>query len=176
MINNQLATITTNELMDLVRDTVYSDAKGQIISSKGVADTYGVQLCCYESGQSLVNGNQYNNIDALTTLLTNANRNYRMRGIHNNYYRLWAKYGGGGVLNVYSYCSGYSKYGSWGMIEYQDQDLNTAYKYQSIKHFNDNYQNSIIPKNGSTHPHSSANCLQSGIELVIVVTSLFIIL
>lgn len=63
-----------------------------------------------------------------------ANRSWRMRGLYDNLFRMWAAEGGA-EFAVFTYTGPFSKWGSWGLLERQDQDPNTAPKYQAVMQY-----------------------------------------
>src|SRR5688572_30327374 len=117
-----------------------------MLDSKAVADKHGVRLVAYEGGQHLVGIYEDQNNDQLTTLLTNTNRSPRMEGLYDEMFRLWSAVGGG-TFSVYSYVGSYSKFGSWGILETQNQNT-SAPKYKSADRWAEYYSDSsprVIP-------------------------------
>jgi hypothetical protein len=57
-----------------------------------------------------------------------------MKNLYISYLNNWKAAGGKIFLNFTS-VNPVSKYGSFGMLEYQDQDLTTAPKYQALMEF-----------------------------------------
>lgn len=102
------------------------DAFRQIESHASVAATYGLKLVAYEGGQHLVGvGNVVNN-SAISSLLMAANRDARMKTVYTQYLNGWRSRGGQAFvhfLNVHPY----SKWGSWGALEYLDQTNSPKY-------------------------------------------------
>ncbi|MBL4699904.1 MAG: hypothetical protein JKX85_01475 [Phycisphaeraceae bacterium] len=88
---------------------------------KAVADMYGLKLVSYESGQHLVGvGNGANN-KALTKVLIAANTHPRMGDLYRKYYAAWSEIGGD-MIAAFSSVSKSSKWGSWGLMQFYDED------------------------------------------------------
>ncbi|MFO0888794.1 MAG: hypothetical protein U0790_06560 [Isosphaeraceae bacterium] len=68
------------------------------------------------------------NNEALTTLLTSANRHPRIAAIYVRYFDAW-RGEGGGLLCHFSSVGPFSKWGSWGLLEYTDDDPARCPKY-----------------------------------------------
>lgn len=96
------------------------------------AQARGLRLLAYEGGQHLVGYYGAENNDALTALLTGANRDPRMGGMYASYLADWRDHGG--ELFMHFSASGtYSKWGSWGAAEYIDGT--PAPKHQALLDF-----------------------------------------
>lgn len=91
-------------------------------------------LFAYEAGQHLVgHGGAENNV-TLTQLFQDANRDERMKGIYDIYLDTWKQYGGT-TLAMFSSHGVYSKWGSWGIMEYLSDDLSAAPKLAACLDF-----------------------------------------
>ena len=102
-----------------------AQAKAWIGPHRIAATDRGLQLIAYEGGQHLVGFHGAENIAALTKLFTSANRDPRMTDVYTRYLRNWRDKGG--QTFVHFNASGhYSKYGSWGAVEYLDEPFPTA--------------------------------------------------
>jgi hypothetical protein len=103
------------------------DAFRQIETHATIAATYDLSLFAYEGGQHLVGvGNVVNN-PAVSTLFIAANRDARMKTVYTRYLNGWRSRGGQAFahfLNVHPY----SKWGSWGALEYLDQASSPKYE------------------------------------------------
>jgi hypothetical protein len=91
----------------------------------------GISLIAYEGGQHLVGVGAAKDYNDLTDLFIDANRDMGMRDIYADDMRRWAA-SGGGLFVSFSHISNYSKHGSWGLLEAQDQDTNTAPKWLGL--------------------------------------------
>lgn len=104
----------------------------QMAANAAVAEKYGVALYAYEGGQHLAGvGPQLNN-EALTQLLTSANRDPRMYDLYMEYLKAWREQGGSLFCHFLT-VGGYGRFGSWGTKEYQQQT--DAPKYRALFDF-----------------------------------------
>ena len=94
-----------------------------------LAQQKGLQLLAYEGGQHLVGYGGVENNQTLTNLFIAANRDPRMREIYKQYLNQWYELGGGTFMN-YSDVGRYSQWGSWGSLEYVEQ--NGSPKYNAL--------------------------------------------
>jgi len=129
--NNEVDTITVEEILDRCRDAVYAETGAWVQASSLVAKKYNVKLVSYESGQSLVGNGANQNIVNLTAKLEAANRDPRMRAIYLAMYYEWQA-NGGDLLNYFTHIQIYSKYGSWGITEYQTDTPANSPKYAAF--------------------------------------------
>ncbi len=98
------------------------------------ATTRGLPLITYEGGQHLVGTGGAENNQALTNLFTAANRDPRMGAIYADYLNLW-KAQGGQLFAVFNCVDAFSKWGSWGMLEFMDASRIRSHKYVAITNF-----------------------------------------
>lgn len=109
-----------DHLLDFVRTNSLPEAADWMRKQKAVADRFKVRLIAYEAGQHLVGVGGAENNDALTALLQAANRHPRMKEFYTSYLDDW-KAAGGDLCCLFSSIGGYSKWGSWGLLEFADQ-------------------------------------------------------
>lgn len=95
-----------------------------------LAKSHGLQLIAYEGGQHLAGGGGAENNAALTRLFTAVNRDARMAELYRKHLQNWAN-SGGGLYVLYHYVGAPGKWGSWGLLEYQDQPIEDAPKYRA---------------------------------------------
>ena len=74
------------------------------------------------------------NHQGLTDKLIAANRHPRMYEIYQQHLSNWFA-AGGGLYVVFSNVSTPGKWGSWGVLEYQDQPADQAHKYRAVVDF-----------------------------------------
>jgi len=91
----------------------------------------GLDLLAYEGGQHLVGVGPAQNDPVLTNLFVTANRDPQMRTLYFNDLTRWETNGGGLFMN-YTLTSSPSKYGSWGLMEWQGQIRSTAPKWMGV--------------------------------------------
>lgn len=141
--NGQIGTITVDEILDLLVNSMQTDAFDAITATLSVANMHGLDLNTYEGGQHLV-AYTYQNNTTLTQKLKDANRNDRMEDIYCEYLDFWYNtVGDDGLFVNFSSQGSYSKYGSWGIKEYQGQPAIEAPKYRAFQ----NCVLSILPLN-----------------------------
>jgi hypothetical protein len=85
-----------------------------------------LQLIAYEGGQHLAGIGGVENNDAITELFIKANRDPRMGTLYKEYLQKWFELGGGLFVN-FSDIGQPGKWGSWGILEYVEQDSSPKY-------------------------------------------------
>jgi hypothetical protein len=70
----------------------------------------------------------------MTELFAAANRHPKMREVYRVYLDAWQR-SGGTLFNQFVDVARTSKWGCWGALEYQNQDLKAAPKYQGLMDF-----------------------------------------
>lgn len=100
--------------------------------NKAVANAYNLSLIAYEGGQHLVGIGGVENVEPITNLFISANRDARMGRLYIDYLNGWKQQGGGLFMNFSDIASS-SKYGSWGALEYVDQ--NGSAKYDALMEY-----------------------------------------
>ena len=132
---NQIDSITVDEILDKADGDIATKMVDAIRSNKVIADTHGVRLVAYEGGQHLVAyTSAYQNNQTLTNKLNAANRSPRMTDMYLRMLNTWFA-GSTDLFSVFAYVSVYGKYGSWGVLEWQDQDPAAAPKFSAIQQF-----------------------------------------
>ena len=131
---NQVAAMTADQLIDIELAKINGCALQQMQSNAAVARKYGLKLVAYEGGQSLVGYNGTENNAAVTAVFIASNRSTRMAGLYAQYLQNWISAGGDLFVN-FTDVTAYTKYGSFGALEYQDQDINSAPKFQALATF-----------------------------------------
>ena len=61
-----------------------------------------------------------------------ANADPRMEQVYDRYHAAWAKVGGG-MMCHFSSVSAWSKYGSWGLLQYADDDPSASPKLRAVR-------------------------------------------
>lgn len=116
---SEVAQWPLERLLAYVQTNSLPEAAGWMRQQKAVADRFKVKLIAYEAGQHLVGVGGGENNDTLTALLQAANRHPRMKEFYTRYLDDW-KAAGGELCCLFSSIGGYSKWGSWGMLEFAD--------------------------------------------------------
>lgn len=128
---SQVADWSLDQIFEHLQKKSLPDALAWIEANKKIADQHRLRLVCYEAGQHLVGVNGAENNERLTKLLMQANRDRRMSQVYTDYFAAWEK-SGGDLLCYFSSVSAWSKYGSWGMLEYYDSSREDSPKYQAL--------------------------------------------
>lgn len=132
--SEQNAPVTLVQSMDEVLDGVERsvfDGLERIREQHKLAAQYGLPLIAYEGGPGMVAERRMGNNAELTGKLSDAHRHPRMRAIYRTYLEQWEK-AGGGLMMVFVEMDRYSRFGSWGLAEWYDQNLETVAKYQGV--------------------------------------------
>lgn len=129
----QVATWTLTRLFDEMHANMVSmmNTNAQNVTS---ANQRGLRLIAYEGGQHLVGIQGAENNTALTNLFIAANRDPRMRALYTDYLTRW-KNQGGQMFAVFNCVDAFTKWGSWGMLEFMDANRIRSHKYQAILQF-----------------------------------------
>lgn len=106
-------------LLEHVASVTLPETIGHIRAQKALADRHGLRLAAYEAGQHLVGTGGAENDERLTALLHEANRHPRMGELYATYLAAWAD-AGGDVIAMFSSVGTWSKWGSWGLMQYCD--------------------------------------------------------
>jgi hypothetical protein len=112
-------------------DSSLAESTSWIQANKQVTGEYGVKLMAYEGGQHLTGVFGAENDDQLTKLLTTANADPRMGALYARYHQTWAAAGGDLFCHFSSVC-GWSKWGSWGLLQQYDDDPAAAPKFKEV--------------------------------------------
>jgi len=120
------ATNTVDDILTNLAPQAIAGVETNVSVEKGIADSYGWWLVCYEGGQSFLgsNGQEQDTVEA-------ANHDPRMGTLYTEYLDM-LKAQGVNLFNNFSYCGNWSQYGCFGSLEYQDQPTNAAPKYDAL--------------------------------------------
>lgn len=103
-------------------DKVFADA----MKVKGIADRYGKRYITYEAGQSVLGGT----VDQIALL----NRDPRMGLLYTEYMTKWQQQFGD-LMMLFNDISPISKFGAWGLQEYQNAPLSQSPKALAVNRF-----------------------------------------
>ena len=98
------------------------------------AQQRGLALLAYEGGQHLVGVGAAQNNQTLTDLFVAANRHPAMRSLYFRDLLRWDA-NGGGLFMAYRLTGQPSRFGSFGLLEYQNQPLPAAHKLRGLLEF-----------------------------------------
>lgn len=105
-------------LFGALSEEVAGENKRLILAQAVIAQQFGVELVAYEGGQHLAGFGGAENDERLTALFIAANRDPRMGALYAAHLESWWN-AGGGVYALFSSMSEPSKWGSWGLLEYE---------------------------------------------------------
>lgn len=132
---DEVAQMTVDEVLDRCAEFI-EEGNATIARQAELAKQRGLRLVAYEGGQHLVGHGGAENNEKLTELFHSANRHARMRQLYLDYLAGW-KQSGGTLMAIFSSMGAYSKWGSWGLLEYHGQPPAEAPKYQAVLQFLD---------------------------------------
>ena len=101
-----------------------------IQATKATADKYRLLLAAYEGGQHMVGVAGGENNEQMTRLFQAANSHPRMGTIYDRYFQAWTDTGGD-LFCYFSSIGRWSKWGSWGILQYYDDDPRQSPKFMS---------------------------------------------
>lgn len=122
---------SVDQLLDYVEKEALPESKKWIGVNKKLADQYGLKLVAYEGGQHLSGIQGGENNQALTKLFHAANAHPRMGTIYEKHLEDWVSEGGDLFCN-FSSMSVWTKWGSWGLLQYMDEDPTKSPKFQAV--------------------------------------------
>lgn len=128
-----VASWSLDKVFDHLNKVALPESAKWIENNKIVADQYGLKLVAYEAGQHLVGFAGAENNEKLTELFIQANADARMGEIYAQNLAMWEQLGGDLLCSFHS-MSGWSKWGSWGLLRnYGDSSANSPKFMASIK-------------------------------------------
>jgi hypothetical protein len=130
---NEAAQMTVDEVLDACEGFVKKNNE-TIAKQAQLAGQRGLRLIAYEGGQHLVGHGGAENNERLEKLFHAANRHRRMQKLYLDYLQGW-KDSGGTMMAIFSSTGRYSKWGSWGLMEYHGQPASDAPKYRAVLEF-----------------------------------------
>lgn len=121
---------TVDQVMQEMIDVRLPESIKHIEEHKALAEEYGLTLIGYEGGQHAVGIQGGENNEQLTALLHEANRSKAMGDLYEAYYEAWESHGGD-LMAQFSSIGRWSKWGSWGLMEYYDSKPADYPKFQA---------------------------------------------
>ena len=115
-------------LDDLATEThsLMSERMNAFTTIRNLAQSNGKGLVCYEGGQHYVAGDQVVNNQALTSRMIEFNRNYRLRNLYRYTYLNQVRDRGPSLFVHFTLTNRFSKWGSWGSMEWGGQTIGTG--------------------------------------------------
>ncbi|MCR4303448.1 MAG: hypothetical protein NUV63_04355 [Gallionella sp.] len=126
--------MTAEQLLDYCSNEITTRVKEWMNSQHTAISSRGLDMIAYEGGQHLAGVSANQNNQQLTDLFISANRHPRMKDLYATYLNQWKASGGEMFVNFIS-VNAFGKIGSWGSLEYQDQDPATAPKYRALMEY-----------------------------------------
>ena len=120
---------TVDEVLDYVEQRSLPSAIKMMEDQMKVAQQHDVKLAAYEAGQHLVGVLGSENNQTINELFMSANAHPRMGDIYRRYYEAWERVGGD-LLCAFNSVDSWSKFGSWGLMQYADDDPAASPKYR----------------------------------------------
>ncbi len=130
----QVDRMTPDQIIDIGLAHVNGCARQQMQANAAVAKRYGVSLVAYEGGQSMAGIGAAQNDPVLAALFITANRSPRMYSLYMQYLANWVA-AGGDVFVHFTDVTGYTKFGNYGALEYQNQEAASAPKFKALLDF-----------------------------------------
>ncbi len=132
---NTTINMTVDQIIDGILREIPTEIKAMLDGNAVVAKRFEVALVAYEGGAHLTSY-QFpdDKLAKMTTLFTAVNRSPRMREVYQAYLNQWQQ-SGGELFNQFNDVAAPSKWGFWGALEYQNQDINSAPKYLGLTDF-----------------------------------------
>lgn len=127
---------TAEQVVTTLSTASITEALAWTREQRAVAEANGLRLVCYEGGQHFVGILGAENNNALTTVLHAANRDQRMEDRYREYLTALEQEGVDLFVN-FTHVSEWSRWGSWGVREYQQQPAAQAPKWRAITAWHD---------------------------------------
>jgi hypothetical protein len=121
-------TAGAGKILDNCQREFDTEIRDGVTSFRLMSERLGLALVAYEGGQGLVGVNGAENDAALNVVLQSANRDQRMKDLYVKYFTAWQR-NGGGLFVAYTHTAQWSKWSTFGMLEYADQPLAQAPKF-----------------------------------------------
>jgi len=128
--------MTVDQIINNILYEIPTEIKRILDSNYTIAtERFGLDLLAYEGGPHLTSYQfSPDKQPQMTELFIAVNSNARMRDVYREYLRQWQS-SGGALFNQFVDVAISSKWGHWGALEYQNQDINTAPKYLGLMDF-----------------------------------------
>ncbi|KAG2486986.1 hypothetical protein HYH03_014358 [Edaphochlamys debaryana] len=133
-------TMTTDDILDLARYDMSTARRDVMRSTVQLARQYNMSVLAYEGGQHMGGAGGScppgcENVDAMQAKFIAANRDWRMAGLYDRYFRIWGAETGGAPFMAFSFISGFGKWGSWGSLEHMNDTEANSPKWAGMLPF-----------------------------------------
>ena len=118
----EVATWSVDQALDYLEQKSLPRSIKAIRATKEVADQFGLALLAYEGGQHMVGVGGGENNEQMTKLFHDCNTHPRMGEIYRKYFSAWTQ-SGGDLFCYFASVGGWSKWGSWGIMQHYDECL-----------------------------------------------------
>jgi hypothetical protein len=126
----QVAAWPVEQFLDYVSTNALPESLRWMREHQKIARAHGLRLVAYEAGQHFVGVAGGENHAGLTKLLQAANAHPRMHELYTRYYAGWEA-ANGDLLCHFSSVGQWSKWGSWGLLQYADDDPRSSPKFMA---------------------------------------------
>jgi hypothetical protein len=145
-----VARMTPAEVIAAMRDDVRDRLAPLFAAHADQARRHGLVLAAYEGGQGLVMNASDPALkrafqDRISALFIEANRDPAIASVYDDLLDAWVKAGGGPFL-VFGDVQAPTPFGSWGLLEHQDQDPATAPKYRAVTDYINRHRTETSPR------------------------------
>lgn len=123
---------TVDEILDTIAVQEIAAQRPNVQSHKALANQQGMRLICYEGGQHFIGHLGAENDTNLVQILFQANRDPRMGARYREYLDMLREEGVD-LFSNFSFVGSWSKWGTWTVLEYQQQPIDQAPKMQAIQ-------------------------------------------
>jgi hypothetical protein len=121
---------TKDEIYKSCRETIEMQ-RSFIEKNRALLERYDLPLIAYEGGNAILAAGPWQNDPQLNQLMDEANRDPEIGKVYREQLSQWQALGGGLFMH-YAFCFQPSKFGRWGVLEYMDQPVEKAPKYQAL--------------------------------------------
>ncbi|HKP61074.1 MAG TPA: hypothetical protein VJV78_30295 [Polyangiales bacterium] len=154
-------TINVLQILDLLEKDIGPAVVQSTRANKKMVDQYGLALIAYEGGQHLVAYGDASHDERFVGKLIEAQRLPRMGQIYQQLLDAWYKESGDGLMVLFNYAEAPTKFGSWGLLENQEQRPEQAPKYKAfmdrLQKLSFNAAERRLKAAGSTPPPGAAS-------------------
>jgi hypothetical protein len=123
-----------DQVFQYLNNAALPESTRWIQDNKKVANRYGLQLVAYEAGQHLVGVMGAENNQKITNLLMAANADKRMGDIYSKNLQAWLD-AGGDLICTFNSMGGWSKWGSWGLLQNNLENPKDSTKLNAVIHW-----------------------------------------
>lgn len=148
--------VNAPQILDRVERDIPPAVRDTARAAKQLAERHRLGLVAYEGGQHLVAHGEAANDERFVQKLIEANRLPRMGAIYQRMLDAWYEASGGGLMMLFNTTEAPSKFGAWGLLENQEQRVESAPKYQAfaerVRSFKNKAAGATLESGGSIAP------------------------